>query len=123
VVEQEIDEISPEFKMLSGLTPKLDLKLVGFGMDDARAAAWSFAQALAPLAPTQQLPLMARRDDEVALLGDVILNDGLVVRLIRAKESTDVGENIRTLAQGELTVAVPAVVTPPVPAASPASAP
>ncbi|HEX8691341.1 MAG TPA: DUF5995 family protein [Longimicrobium sp.] len=122
VVEQEIDEISPEFKELSSLTPKLDLKLVGFGMDDARTAAWSFAEALAPLAPARQLPLMACRDDEVALLGDAVLNDGLVVRLIRAKESTDVAENIRALAQGEFTVAVPAIVTPPAPAAVPAPA-
>src|SRR5215207_10577655 len=76
VVEAEIDLVSPRFDELSRLTPRLDLKLVGFGMDDARAAAWSFARALAPLPLDRQAPLMARRDDEVSLLGDAILEDG-----------------------------------------------
>lgn len=126
VVEAEIDAVSPRFGELSHLTPRLDLKLVGFGMDEARVAAWDFARALAPLPLEQQAPLLARRDDEVTLLGDVILADGLVVDLIRAKESKDVPAIIRDLAQGEFTVSVPvsAVVPPaPSPAAPPIPAP
>lgn len=126
VVEAEIDAVSPRFDELSKLTPALDLKLVGFGMDEARVAAWGFAQALAPLPLEQQAPLMARRDDEVSLLGDVIVADGLIVDLIRAKESKDVPAIIRDLAQGEFTVSVPvsAVVPPaPSPVAPPIPAP
>jgi len=123
VVEMEIDEFSPRFDELSKITPKLDLKLVGFAMGDARAAAWSFAQALAPLAPQQQVALMARRDEEVSLLGDVILNDGLVIRLIRAKESTDVARIIRVLAAGEFSSSVPAIAIPPVPTTAAVPAP
>jgi hypothetical protein len=127
VVEAEIDAVSPRFDELSKLTPALDLKLVGFGMDEARVAAWSFAQALAPLPPEQQTPLMARRDDEVTLLGDVIVADGLIVDLIRAKESRDVPAIIRDLAQGEFRIAaVPAsavITTAPSPVAPSITAP
>ncbi|HEX5725766.1 MAG TPA: DUF5995 family protein [Longimicrobiaceae bacterium] len=116
VVEQEIDTISPEFATLSHLAPqKLELAFVGFSMDGARDEAWKFAQALAPLPPQAQVPLLASRDVEVALLGDVVLNDGLVVRLVRAKESQDVAGNIRDLAQGEFTVAVPPTLVAPQP--------
>ncbi|HEU4451930.1 MAG TPA: DUF5995 family protein [Longimicrobium sp.] len=115
VVELEIDQVSPRFDELSKFTPKLDLRLVGFGMDEARAEAWGFAQALAPLSPEQQVPLMARRDDEVSLLGDVILVDGVVERLIRARESTDVAATIRVLAAGEFSASLPAAAVPPAP--------
>jgi hypothetical protein len=116
VVELEIDQVSPRFDELSKLTPRLDLRLVGFGMDEARMEAWSFAQALAPLAPQQQVARMAARDDEVSLLGDVILVDGVVERLIRGKESTDVAQTIRVLAAGEFSLSLPAAAVPPAPA-------
>lgn len=113
VVEQEIDRESPLFGDITKVAPRLELKMVGFAMDGAREGAWALAQQLAPLPPTAQLPLMAKRDAEAVLLGDVVLADGLVVRMIRARESTDVAENIRILATGEFRVSVPPVITEP----------
>jgi uncharacterized protein DUF5995 len=115
VVEQELDEESPVFSRLTHVLPKLELKVVGFGIDDARVAAWDLATQLAPLTPQQQLAVMERRDGEAALLGDAILADGLVIRLLRAQESQDVAENIRILSQGEFRHAVPASASGSIP--------
>jgi hypothetical protein len=101
VVEAEVDGLSPDVATLAGLAPRLELRLVGFAMDDAREAAWKFAGELAPLTPQDQVPLMAKRDAEAALLADAVLHDGLVVRAVRARESADVARNVEALARGE----------------------
>ncbi len=107
VVEQEIDQESPIFKKLTQLAPALELKVVGFAMDEAREAAWNFANKLAPLSLQQQVPAMATRDKEVAILGDLVLARNPIFQLIHSRESTDVAENIRILAQGEFKFAIP----------------
>jgi hypothetical protein len=106
-VEQEIAEESPDMGIIERAAPKLELALIGFAMDGAREAAWKFASELAPLPRAEQLGHMARRDDEVALLAAPLAVDGIVVRLIHARESTDVAENIRILATGEFRSTVP----------------
>ena len=107
VVEAEVDGLSPDVAALSRLAPRLELRMVGFAMDDAREAAWKLAGELAALAPRDQVPLMARRDAEAALLADAVLHDGLVVRAIRARESSDVARNVEALARGEFRVVHP----------------
>ncbi len=107
LVEQEIDQESPIFKKLTQLAPALELKLVGFAMDEARQAAWSFATKLAPLPLQQQVSAMGTRDTEVAILGDLVLAHNPIFQLIHSRESTDVAQNIRILAQGEFKLAVP----------------
>jgi hypothetical protein len=109
LVEQEIDQESPVFKLLTRIAPTLELKVVGFAMDEAREASWNFAQKLAFLPPQQQLPTMATRDTEVAILGDLVLARNPLFQLIHSEESTDVAENIRILAQGEFEVALPSL--------------
>jgi hypothetical protein len=106
-VEAEVDGLSPDVAALARLAPRLELRMVGFAMDDAREAAWKFAGELAPLAPRDQVPLMARRDAEAALLADAVLHDGLVIRAIRARESGDVARNVEALARGEFRVVHP----------------
>jgi hypothetical protein len=113
VVEQQLDDCSPVFKELSGLAPKLELKMVGFSMEKARATAWAFATELAPLKKLPQVARMSTRDMQASLIADAVLNDGLVVKLIRARESTDVAHNIQTLAQGEFKNTVPALIGAP----------
>lgn len=113
VVEQQLDDCSPGFKELSGIAPKLELKMVGFSMEKARAAAWAFALELAPLKHLPQVARMATRDMQASLVTDAVLNDGLVVRLIRARESTDVAHNIQVLATGEFKNTVPALIGTP----------
>jgi hypothetical protein len=115
VVEQQLDEFSPVFDTLSRLAPKLELKMIGFSMQKARDTAWAFARELAPLRHLPQVARMAARDTEAALLAEVVLSDGVVVRMIRAHESTDVARNIQILAAGEFKSTVPALIgTPPI---------
>lgn len=113
VVEQQLDDCSPVFKDLSGVAPKLELKMVGFSMEKARAAAWAFAQELAPLKHLPQVARMATRDMQASLVADAVLNDGLVVKLIRARETADVAHNIQVLATGEFKNTVPALIGAP----------
>jgi len=115
VVEQQIDEFSPVFGELTHLAPKLELKLIGFSMQKARDTAWAFARELAPLRHLPQVARMAARDTAAALLAEVVLSDGIVVRMIRAHESRDVARNIEILAAGQFKSTVPALIgTPPV---------
>ncbi|HEX8831923.1 MAG TPA: DUF5995 family protein [Longimicrobium sp.] len=113
VVEQRLDGISPVFGVLSSLAPKLELKMIGFSMDRARAEAWALAQRLAPLPQAEQLKVIAARDLEVALIADVVLNDGLLVRAIRREEHTDVRANIQALCDGSFRVRIaPTILAP-----------
>jgi hypothetical protein len=114
IVEQQLDDASPGFKDLTALAPKLELKMVGFSMDKARAAAWAFAKDLAPLRHLPQVSQMATRDMQASLVADAVLNDGMIVRLIRARESTDVAHNIQILASGEFRNTVPPLIGVPV---------
>lgn len=107
LVEQELDQESPVFQWLTRIAPELELKMVGFAMDEAREAAWSFAQKLAFLPLQQQVPAMATRDTEVALLGDLVLARNPLFQLMHSQESGDVAENIRILAQGEFKLSIP----------------
>jgi hypothetical protein len=112
-VEQRLDGISPLFGVLSSIAPKLELKMVGFSMDRARAEAWRLAVRLAPLSAPEQLKVAATRDLEVALVADAVLNDGLLVRAIRAEERGDVASNIRALCDGSFRVQVaPTILAP-----------
>lgn len=101
LVEQELADQSPVFSALTHVAPSLELKLVGFSMQEARDTAWKLAWSLAPLSPRQQVPLMAERDAEAVILSDVILHERLLALPIRWTESTDVAANIRALASGE----------------------
>ncbi len=113
VVEQELDELSPDFRAVTAMAPKLELKMVGFSMEKARAASWAFAQDLAPLRHLPQVAKMAARDAAVSFICDAVLNDGLVVRLIRAREKDDVARNIEVLCQGQFKNTVPALIGTP----------
>jgi hypothetical protein len=113
VVEQQVNDCSPVIDVLDHIAPKLDLKLVGFSMDKARDTAWAFAQELAPLKHLPQVDRMAKRDADAALLADVVLSDGMIVRLIRDRENQDVAHNIQVLAAGEFNITVPALIGTP----------
>ncbi|MDB4951936.1 MAG: hypothetical protein JWM27_4585 [Gemmatimonadetes bacterium] len=118
VVEKELDETSFDFDALASLAPRLELRIVGVAMREARAAAWSLAKHLAPLPIERQLRPMATRDDEAVGLGLAVLAPGPLVSFIRRTESPDVAHNIRILASGEFKhPAVPAHLVDGAPAA------
>lgn len=110
VVEQQIDHVSPVFDGLTRIAPKLELRMVGFSMDKARAAAWAFARELAPLRHLPQVARMAAKDTEASLIAQAVLNDGLIVRMIRDRENRDVAHNIQVLATGEFRNTVPPLI-------------
>jgi hypothetical protein len=101
VIEQELDQASPGFRILTSIAPRLELKIVGLGMREARNAAWKLAQELAPLAPGGQTVEMGERDGEATLLGQGILAPNAVTGAIWVLESKDVARNIRDLAEGD----------------------
>lgn len=115
VVEQQLDGINPLLDVLSRIAPKLELRMVGFSMEKARAAAWAFAVRLSPLAVPQQLPVIAQRDLEVGLIADAVVSDNLVIRALRAQESRDVARNIQALAAGTFAMRIAPVVRAPAP--------
>jgi hypothetical protein len=117
-VEQELDEVSGGLMEITRIAPRLELKMVGFSMEKARTVAWDFARELAPLRHLPQVARMAMRDTAAALLADAVLSDGLVVRLIRARESGDVAHNIQILSKGEFRNVVPPLIGAPAPAVS-----
>jgi hypothetical protein len=114
VVEQELGECSPELQAMTALAPKkLELKMVGFSMDRARAATWSFAEELAPLRHLPQVEKMATRDAAVALIADAVLADNWLIQMIRGREKDDVAETIAILSSGEFRTTVgPAISIP-----------
>jgi hypothetical protein len=111
-VEGQMDHLSPVFRAVTALAPRLDLKVVGFSMVKARAEAWALAQKLAPLRHLPQVDVMARRDLEVSLIADAITLHTPITRAIQREESRDVAANIRLLAAGTFEVPKPAVPLP-----------
>ena len=101
-VESEIDEVSPWIKLLDHIDPKVDVLIVNFSMDKARASAWNTATKVAPLCPDQWRPHLELLDLEITALAELIRNPiGLLLKLgllvIRSRESTDVARVIDVL--------------------------
>jgi hypothetical protein len=111
-VEGEVDHLSPVLRVVSALTPRLDLRMVGFSMEKARGEAWRLAQELATLDPIRQVGVMARRDLEVAAIADAVVAHNPLTRAIQLEESPDVAANIKLLAAGTFTVPKPPLPRP-----------
>jgi hypothetical protein len=112
VVEGQVDRLSPVLHAVTALVPRLDLRVVGFSMEKARAEAWRLAQQLAPLSLTAQVGVMARRELEVAVIADAILAHNPLTAAVQREESRDVAGNIRLLAAGTFAVARPPLPMP-----------
>ncbi|HLN61123.1 MAG TPA: DUF5995 family protein [Symbiobacteriaceae bacterium] len=102
VVMEEIGAVSPWFALLDRIAGKTDKVLVNFSIDVARQEAWALAEEMAPLAPVDQVPVIARRDKGVALFARVVKRPGfltwLVTKLIAWREVQDVRWVIAVLA-------------------------
>jgi hypothetical protein len=100
VMDRRLDKLSPVYAQLTAAYPGLAFWLVNFSIQVAREAAWRMAEEIAYLSPTDQLPIMARRDDKVVELGEIILREGPLIEAIWESESKDVGYNVGVLAYG-----------------------
>ncbi len=95
----DIDELSPWLALLNRVGGRTERAIINFSIDVARREAWSFALKLAPGAAHDSL--MARRDDETAALGHLILHPGPLVSaanwIIKAREASNVADIIAVL--------------------------
>ena len=78
--QASLASVSPWTRVVDIAGLRFDEALVTFSLRRARADAWDFATALSAVSPEQQLRLEARRDAEVAALGDRIARPGRPMR-------------------------------------------
>lgn len=102
-VQHEITRVSPLLGMLDRLALRMDEAVVGFSLETARDAAWSFAEQLAALPPEQRPPLVTARDRTVAQFSRRIARPGPVagplLALACARESRCIPTVLDSLTQ------------------------
>jgi hypothetical protein len=100
-VERELAQIWPVLKLLDRIAGKTDEAVINFSIVKARDHAWKVAEDLAPLKQTDQSSRINELDKEVAMLGGLIRNPGLiigmVIKIIRLGERGTVPEIINIL--------------------------
>ncbi len=100
-VEKAVGEVSPWIAFLERIGGKAGDALVRFSLRLARDGAWELAQRLAPLAPAEWDPHVARRDAKTVKVGREVLSPGPFLRwgllVIRLRESNDVCRVIEAL--------------------------
>ncbi len=96
VIDAELDRLSPTTAVLDRTIGALKDKFINKGLDEGRASSWAFARKLAFLDLGQQSIAIGHRDCEALLIGEALKHDP-IARLIKRKESDDVGENLRVL--------------------------
>jgi hypothetical protein len=100
-VEREFAHIWPMLGLLDRVGGRTDEALINFSMKKARDHAWKAAQELAPLVQTEQASRIDALDKEVAMLGGLIRNPGLIIgivtKIIRLGERGTVPEIINIL--------------------------
>ncbi len=105
-VQHKLEQIWPLLRWLDRYLGDPGRALINFSMAHARDAAWRLAQRLAPLAETQQAPLIAQRDEEVLTFARRVRYPGrlggIVVKAIRVGEIGTVAEITEILAQVEV---------------------
>lgn len=114
-LEREIARVSPVLRFLERISGALATKVIDFGLAEARAFAWRFAETLAATPPALRPGLMRDKSLEVAFLCGAITQDPLrngAFALIAAAEVKDVRRVIRALDHG---------LQPPGPGATPSA--
>jgi hypothetical protein len=99
--ESQAGAIAPVVGKLVKAASRITQAAIDVGIAAARLGAWHFGSELSPLTPGAQAHLIARRDVEVAVAGDLLLEHQPVITLLAIGECRDVRKNIETLAAGE----------------------
>lgn len=101
-IERQVCALSPWIDRLDHIHPTAGRVVANFSIDRARAHSWNVAQRLAPLSAEDRAAEIARIDDNVALLAELIerpigflINVNLI--LVRLRETWDTRKVIRTL--------------------------
>ena len=102
-LELEIARVSPVLRFIGRLSGSLATLVIDFGLAEARAFAWRFAEILAATPPALRPALMEDKAREVAFLCAAITQDPIrngAFAIIAAAEVKDVRRVIRTLDRG-----------------------
>jgi hypothetical protein len=100
-VQDKINALSPGFGFLDSVGGRTDEAIMNFSIQRARDAAWSVAEKLAPLSEAEQEREIARLDERIEALAQLVRNPGFLVRTvalaIRIFESSNISRNINVL--------------------------
>ena len=81
-VERELSQIWPALKLLDRIAGKTDEAVINFSIEKARDHAWKVAEDLAPLEQADQMLRINELDKQVAMLGGLIRNPGIIIGLV-----------------------------------------
>ncbi len=100
-VERELSQIWPVLKLLDRIAGKTDEAVINFSIEKARDHAWKVAEDLAPLEQPDQTLKINELDKQVAMLGGLVLNPGMIIgivtKIVRLGEKGTVPEIINIL--------------------------
>lgn len=101
-VQLQLAKISGWMKVLDLVGGRTERAVLNWSIDVARDEAWRLAEQLAPLTPTEQRPVLARRDDETAALALLVRHPGALISsanfIVRLSEPSSVSRIIDILA-------------------------
>ena len=94
-VRTDVEKVSPWIRWVDSIDPQSEAVMVNFGLDRARANAWSVACRLANMGPDQWPTEVEVLDSWTAVLGNLILHPGglldyVLMRIVRVRESNNV---------------------------------
>ncbi len=78
-VQLQLTKISHWMKLLDLVGGRTERAVLNWSIDVARDEAWRLAEALAPLTPAEQQPVLARRDDETTALALLVRHPGALI--------------------------------------------
>lgn len=100
-VKNELAEIWPILGIMNRYLGSVETAIINFSMENARNAAWSFAEALSPQSETQRQQAIVEKDVMFAAFSDVILHPGFtlstVLKIVRLGERGTIRERIEIL--------------------------
>ena len=100
-VENDLATIWPTLKWILKKSRNIDNFLVNFSMNEARDGAWKFANKIVGLGEVKLKEEVDNRDAQIAKLGDIVKNPGMIVSfifgIIRFSERGSIVEKIELL--------------------------
>ncbi|PTN11951.1 DUF5995 family protein [Nitrosomonas aestuarii] len=100
-VKNELAEIWPILGIMNRYLGSVETAIINFSMENARDAAWSFAEELSPLPEALRQQAIMQKDDMFAVFSDVILHPGFtlstVLKIVRLGERGTIRERVEIL--------------------------
>ena len=101
ILENELTEIWSLLGLLDRIAGRSDEAIINFSIEKSRTYAWNAAESLAPLSEADQASKIEHLDEDVAVLGRMILCPGItigtVTKMIRLGERGTISQIIDIL--------------------------